>query len=162
MRFLTFVALVFFPMATTMVSVPVVTRTVEATAAKYSQKELDCLAKNLYHEARGEGFIGMEAVAMVTLNRVKAKGFPSDICDVVYQESQFSWTAVEKKVVDTQAWQQAKHIVQYAVNATEDITDGALFFHAKHVKPQWAKHFDVALVVNNHIFYKRRSQDGRL
>lgn len=53
--------------------------------------ELDCLALNIYHEARGEGRAGMIAVAEVTIRRTLSKRFPNTICKVVKQRNQFSW-----------------------------------------------------------------------
>lgn len=40
--------------------------------------QLECLALNAYHEARGEGERGMIAVTNVVLNRVKDNRFPQD------------------------------------------------------------------------------------
>ena len=37
--------------------------------------ELTCLADNIYFEARNQGTAGWQAVAAVTLNRVKTQGF---------------------------------------------------------------------------------------
>ena len=67
--------------------------------AEVRDKQLDCLAKNIYHEAKGEPFEGKVAVAQVTINRAASGQFPSDICKVVYQKNvvydkvlcQFSW-----------------------------------------------------------------------
>lgn len=47
--------------------------------------ELNCLALNLYHEARSEQTAGMWAVGDVTINRVKSVAFPNTICGVVKQ-----------------------------------------------------------------------------
>jgi len=67
------------------------------------KKQLTCLAKNIYFEARNEPFAGQFAVALVTLNRVNDTAFPDTICKVVYQgihttdgfpkrdRCQFSW-----------------------------------------------------------------------
>jgi spore germination cell wall hydrolase CwlJ-like protein len=63
------------------------------------ERQLDCLAKNIYHEAAGESFEGKVAVAQVTMNRAESGKFPSDVCAVVYQKNvfyekvvcQFSW-----------------------------------------------------------------------
>ena len=49
------------------------------------KKQLTCLAKNIYFEARNEPFAGQFAVALVTLNRVNDSAFPNTICKVVYQ-----------------------------------------------------------------------------
>ena len=47
--------------------------------------ELDCLALNIYHEARGETYQGKVAVANVTLNRVAHSKYPDSVCGVVRQ-----------------------------------------------------------------------------
>ena len=43
------------------------------------------MAKNIYFEAKSESFAGQAAVALVVLNRVKHKAFPSTICEVIYE-----------------------------------------------------------------------------
>lgn len=47
--------------------------------------EKECLAVNIYHEARGEHTAGMRAVADVVINRVRSIQFPNTICEVVKQ-----------------------------------------------------------------------------
>ena len=62
-------------------------------------KEISCLARNVYYEARGESLQGQKAVALVTLNRVENPMFPNTICGVVNERKvvkgttkcQFSW-----------------------------------------------------------------------
>lgn len=66
-------------------SVPRRTASLSASAKR-------CLVKNMYWEARGEGWEGMKAVAQVTLNRVKSDKWPDTVCGVVRQPHQFSWT----------------------------------------------------------------------
>src|SRR6056300_549570 len=68
-----------------------------------------CMAMNIYHEARSDGKLGQKAVGFVTLNRVQSKHYPSTPCDVVYQaqlnangkpkrnKCQFSWYCDGKK-----------------------------------------------------------------
>ena len=46
-------------------------------------KEIQCLARNIHYEARGESRRGQLAVAKVTLNRVESDLFPNSICGVV-------------------------------------------------------------------------------
>jgi len=59
-----------------------------------SETAIECLALNVYHEARGQSEKGWLAVALVTLGRAlpEYKKFPKDVCGVVYQDKQFSWT----------------------------------------------------------------------
>ena len=52
---------------------------------KAKADEVECLALNIYHEARNQPTVGKLAVAQVTMNRVKDVRFPNTICGVVYQ-----------------------------------------------------------------------------
>jgi len=57
------------------------------------KKDVECLAKVVFFEARGESYAGKIMVANVVLNRTRfGKPFPNTICKVVYQPHQFSWT----------------------------------------------------------------------
>ena len=57
-----------------------------------------CLTMNVYHESRGEPESGQMAVAYVTLNRAVSQN--RDVCSVVYEKSQFSWTMQNVKKAD--------------------------------------------------------------
>lgn len=121
-------------------------------------KQHDCLAMNIYHEARGERIEGQIAVAHVTLNRVKHDNFPDTICDVVYQNKQFSWTFLIKdpKPKEDRAWKRAQVIARdVMIGNTVDPSDGATFYHANYVNPFWAKDksMSVSKVIGVHVFY---------
>ena len=51
-----------------------------------------CLSLNIYFEARNQSIKGMALVAEVTINRVRHPDWPSRVCEVVWQNKQFSWT----------------------------------------------------------------------
>lgn len=118
---------------------------------------LTCLALNLYHEARGEGPEGMLAVGVVTLNRVAHPDWPDDVCAVVYQPSQFSWTRGNPPVNEPQAWRLAEAIAQEMLDGEADspLDHTALFFHASSVQPRWASRMARLGRIGNHIFYAR-------
>jgi len=52
-----------------------------------SEKDEDCLARNIYYEASGEPEEGKVAVALVTINRVRNGKFGKTICQVVNQKT---------------------------------------------------------------------------
>lgn len=52
---------------------------------RMTASEVECLATNIYHEARGESLEGKIAVAHVTINRVWHHRYPDTVCGVVYQ-----------------------------------------------------------------------------
>jgi spore germination cell wall hydrolase CwlJ-like protein len=117
------------------------------------------MLKNIYHEARGEGVEGMQAVALVTLNRAKQQG--KTVCEVVYQRKQFSWanTAKGRNKPLTGNIDVAYNVASAAMSdKLIDITFGATHYHTKQVKPVWRKALDKVVVINNHIFYKGKTQ----
>lgn len=122
-------------------------------------KQLNCLAENIYFEARGESNLGQMAVAWVTLNRVQDPNFPDTICEVVWEDGQFSWTHDGKsdKPTDPIAWMDAQTTAWLVYNTQDkqfDPTDGATMFHASYVKPKWRKDYDQTSRIDNHVFYK--------
>ncbi len=111
-------------------------------------KDLECLATNVYREARGEPMEGQIAVAKVTLNRVYSGKYPSSICGVVYQKNQFSWTSQYKNVVYSFPAINASVI---AYNSNNDVK--YTHYHVKTIKPSWSKRLKKGITIGNHVFY---------
>lgn len=133
--------------------------------AAVRERQLACLAKNIYHEAGGEPFEGKVAVAQVTLNRVNSGLFPDDICRTIYQKNivydkvicQFSWTCDRvsgpKPIHGTnyeQSMEAAKKVLleDFRLPSLKD----ALYYHADYVNPGWKK--EKVAKIGRHIFYK--------
>ena len=128
-----------------------------SSQASHDAKEIDCIAKNIYFESRGEGIKGMTPIAHVTKNRVNSGKFPDSYCKVVYQSNQFSWVSKRPKVDKTdEAWQTAKNLARviYYVDLPQDPTYGALYFHSGKDKPYWTKKFKKTIKIKGHTFYK--------
>lgn len=118
---------------------------------RYTHQDIECLAQNIYHEARGEGRIGQLAVAQVTLNRLATRGFPDTICEVVYQYKQFSWTLNKKPKAD----EHSRRIALEALYSDHELTDfEATHFHTHQVKPTWRRGLEKLETIGNHVFYK--------
>ena len=133
--------------------------------AQLRQKQLDCLARNIYHEAGSEPFEGKVAVAQVTINRAESGQFPSDICQVVHQKNvvyekvlcQFSWycdgPSAKKPMngpVYTESMEVAKKVLLegFRLPSVKD----ALYFHGDYINPGWKR--ERVAKVGRHIFYK--------
>ena len=122
-------------------------------------KQVECMAKNVYFESRGEPIEGQIAVAHVTMNRVKHSEWPDEVCKVVYDYKQFSWTFLLKKEEqtpqDVRAWKTAVVVARdVMIGNTTDPTSGAQFYHAGYVNPEWNKYMKVSKIIGQHIFYK--------
>lgn len=132
------------------------------------RQELNCLAQNIYFEARSEPVDGKLAVAYVVMNRVASRYFPDSVCgvvqdgtDEVLNKCQFSWYCDGKTddVDDTVAWSEAKKLASKVYwGRAEDPSEGALWYHADYVKPAWRKAFAKGPQIGRHIFYSRKPQ----
>lgn len=127
----------------------------------HDRKQIDCLAKNMYHEAGFESRDGIYAVGMVTMNRLYSGKFPKTVCEVVYQKTgnfyQFSWVAIRNRLtkMDQEVYnrilEKAIHIY-FNYHALVDVTQGALFFHADYIRPGWKR--EKVAHIGRHIFYR--------
>lgn len=132
--------------------------------AKVRERQLACLARNIYYEAGSEPFEGKVAVAQVTLNRMESGKFPDDVCQVIYQKNvfyekvvcQFSWYC------DRDAMVRPIHKGNYEESmeaAKKVLLEGfrlpsikeALYYHADYVNPGWRK--ERVAKIGRHIFY---------
>lgn len=135
-----------------------------------------CMALNIYHEARSENMAGKFAVADVVLNRVKDTRYPNTVCDVIYQAElsewwlergkkvpvrdrcQFSWycDGLKDDPKDTDAWAESL-MISYQIlnnNLYRGLTEGATHYHANYVSPPWAPRFHFVGHIGSHIFYR--------
>ncbi len=124
---------------------------------EYSQREINCLVQNIYHESRGEPYKGQIAVAYVTLNRIASGKYPETICGTVFQKGQFSWTKEKRRSMKDKEGLESSKLAAIAVLSgfESDPTNGCLFFHEKR-KPsgfRYPKHKRKQVLIGNHLFY---------
>ena len=128
--------------------------------ADWPDAESDCLAMNIYAEARGESLVGQYMVAYVTMNRVNSSRYPSTICGVVKQYKQFSWYNPKKEIYpkSQESWDIAcsialKFLLSKPVTKI-DLSEGALYYHAAYVNPSWTSRKTYIGKVGDHLFYR--------
>jgi spore germination cell wall hydrolase CwlJ-like protein len=125
------------------------------------KKEIDCLANNIYFEARGEPIKGQMAIGVVTINRVKDSRYPDDLCEVVKQPAQFSWYKPGKAikhsgtVVYDRIRELAIHIYDkyYTLGKEDDVVHGATHFHTVSINPRWRNKTKISRI-GHHVFFK--------
>jgi spore germination cell wall hydrolase CwlJ-like protein len=135
-------------------------------AREFHRKSLACLARNVYFEARGEPVAGQYAVAEVTMNRRASRRYPDTVCEVVYQQNwdtlrgryvgAFSWTEFDGLPEPSgEEWRRAVAIAEavYYQRYTP-VLQGAMHYHATHIKPEWARQQQRVAKIGRHIFYK--------
>ncbi|HFE37497.1 MAG TPA: cell wall hydrolase [Gammaproteobacteria bacterium] len=136
-----------------------------ADSSPQMDKEIRCLALNIYFEARSESQRGQFAVAAVTMNRVISDKYPNTVCEVVWQRHQFSWTHDGKsdRPKEKKAWESAKALAKLVHSKylnfhgekgnAWDITLGALHYYASYIpEPYWAKNKNKSKSIGTHTF----------
>lgn len=139
----------------------------DIVSIKTIEKQLDCLAINIYREAGHEPFEGKVGVAQVTMNRVKDGRFGQDVCGVVYQKNvvmqrvicQFSWacdSVHRNRPVNSAAYNESYEVAKKVLleHFRLDVLKEALYYHAVYVNPQW--NLDKIGKIGQHIFYKQK------
>jgi spore germination cell wall hydrolase CwlJ-like protein len=121
-------------------------------------RDLQCLAQAIYFEARGEPLAGQLAVGAVIVNRTTSGRYPSDYCSVVTQRGQFSFVRggrIPSADENSLAWSNARAIAQIAHRDLWKSPAGeALFFHARYVRPGWARSKVQTATIDSHVFYR--------
>jgi spore germination cell wall hydrolase CwlJ-like protein len=124
---------------------------------EFHARSIECLALNIYHEARGEPSDGQYAVAEVTMNRRASPGYPNTVCEVVYQRAAFSWTDYSMVLAPPTGpeWARAQRIAEAVYYQKRLPTlQGALFYHATYVQPDWSKERRRIARIGRHVFYR--------
>lgn len=138
-------------------------------------KQIECLARNIYFEARGEPEAGKIAVGLVTLNRAKHDKFPNSVCGVVQDgkhdrngkpltyRCQFTWYCDGRpdRIVQHDVFAKIEDIAEhlydeyYVAEKLPDMVNGATHFHTTNINPGWRGMTKIKRI-GNHIFYRMR------
>lgn len=129
------------------------------------RNNLECLAWNLYFEARGGTRPEKIAVAWVPINRMNDSKFSQDICTNIFQyiqvgkkrSWQFSWAnrILSKNFKrEEAAWTDVQRIaLGVLMNKLADPSKGALYFHHKDVQLTFTPR-SARLLLGSHYFYR--------
>lgn len=120
--------------------------------SKYSNSDVELLAKVISAEARGESYTGQVAVGAVVLNRVSHASFPNTVAGVIYQNGAFD--AVRDSNWYAEVTSSAKKAAQDAINGW-DPTGGAIYYYnpAKTTN-KWILSRPIIKTIGNHVFCK--------
>ena len=134
----------------------VVTAAAEPSTTSVDSRELECMAKVVHHESRGQPRRGQLAVAQALINRLKAGRFGDSICAVAAQRGQFFDVTSYHPRRDTDDWNIAEDVSRDALaGEAEQVAPGALFFRASYAAPNsFFRTRQRVTAVGGHIFYR--------
>ena len=138
---------------------------IDNAITSFNHEEANCLALNIYYEARSSNLADKAAVADVVLNRTMDRRYPPTVCGVVQdgytpgrRDCQFSWYCDGKKddPQNVDRWIEAQTIAYNMLthNKFRGITEGATHYHADYVNPYWADSLQMVGTIGAHIYYR--------
>lgn len=126
------------------------------TSARFSQRDIELLARLVHAEARGESYKGQVAVAATVLNRLKDPSYPNTIAGIIYQvvAGRYQFSCVPDGQINLPADETARRAVQEAL-AGYDPTGGATtYFNPSKTRDGWVWSRPSIIQIGNHIFAK--------
>lgn len=121
-----------------------------AFSGKYSQSDIELLAKLIAAEARGESYIGQVAVGAVVLNRVAHASFPDSIAGVIYQKGAFS--CVNDSNWSVAANETSRRAARDCINGWDPSGGAVYYFNPRKTNDAFMHSRPVITVIGNHNF----------
>lgn len=121
-----------------------------SSTSKYTNEDINLLAKVISAEARGESYEGQVAVGAVILNRISHPSFPDSLSGVVYQKGAFS-------CVNDSNWYQpvadsAKRAAKDAMNGWDPSGGAIFYFNPAKTNDAFMHSRTVIKVIGSHKF----------
>tara|TARA_B110000305_G_scaffold238938_1_gene305543 strand:- start:1995 stop:2552 length:558 start_codon:yes stop_codon:yes gene_type:complete len=137
--------------------------------------QVECMALNIYYEARSSSLADQYAVADVVLNRLEDTRYPDTICDVVKDgltdddgqmirnKCQFSWYCDGKDDTpkNMEVLYESRSIAwdMVMLDTFRGLTEGSTHYHTSYVNPVWNKSKDNWSItrvgrIGSHIYYR--------
>lgn len=120
------------------------------SSGKYSESDIELLAKLIAAEARGESYIGQVAVGAVVLNRVAHASFPDTIAGVIYQKGAFS--CVNDSNWSVAANETSRKAARDCINGWDPSGGAVYYFNPRKTNDAFMHSRPVITVIGNHNF----------
>lgn len=121
-----------------------------SSSGKYSQNDIELLAKLIAAEARGESYVGQVAVGAVVLNRVAHASFPDTIAGVIYQKGAFSCVNDSNWAVP--ANETSRKAARDCINGWDPSGGAVYYFNPRKTNDAFMHSRPVITVIGNHNF----------
>ena len=124
--------------------------TSSSSSGKYSQSDIELLAKLIAAEARGESYVGQVAVGAVVLNRVAHASFPDSIAGVIYQKGAFSCINDSNWAVS--ATETSRKAARDCINGWDPSGGAVYYFNPRKTSDAFMHSRPIITIIGNHTF----------
>lgn len=122
---------------------------------KYTDKDLDLLARLINAEGGFEPFESQVGIGSVVLNRVSDPRFPDNIHDVIYAPGQFSVTTLKrngKVLIDYPANESSIKAAKEVLENGSTLPKEVVVFYAEGCKERWVSSRKIHATMGNTVF----------
>lgn len=123
-----------------------------SSTSKYSDADVQLLARLIYGEARGESYVGQVAVGAVVMNRIKSSSFPNTMSGVIYQG--YAFTAVADGQINLTPDANAKKAARDAMNGWDPTYGAIYYYNPATATSSWIFSRKTTITIGNHVFAK--------
>lgn len=120
------------------------------SSGKYSESDIELLAKLIAAEARGESYIGQVAVGAVVLNRVSHPSFPDSVAGVIYQKGAFS--CINDSNWSISATDTSRKAARDCINGWDPSGGAIYYFNPRKTSDAFMHSRPVITIIGNHNF----------
>ena len=131
----------------------------EPVAWNRNDPQVMCMGLNIYHEARGSDLEDQIATGLVVMNRVASSRYPDTPCEVIWQDSQFSWTNDGRSDIphEQEAYERALMLAYLIIQGVyPDFTHGATHYHTAEIRPYWSDTASGHIRIGSHVYMETR------
>lgn len=119
---------------------------------KYSDSEINLLARVISAESRGEPYSGQVAVGGVILNRIEHPSFPDTLSGVIYQPGAFS--CLNDGQINQAVDESAKRAAVDAINGSDPSCGAIYYYNPAKTTNSFMLSRPVLVVIGKHKFCK--------
>lgn len=123
---------------------------------RYSQRDIELLAKLVHAEARGEPYLGKVAVAATVLNRLKDPKFPSSISSIIYQVEggHYQYSPVQNGQISLVPDETSRKAAYDAISGLDPTGGATTFYNPSKTSDSWVRSRPYVTTIGNHVFSK--------
>lgn len=127
-----------------------------ASVGRFSQRDIELLAKLVYAEARGEPYVGKVAVAATVLNRLKDPKYPKSISSVIYQVDggRYQYSPVKNGQINLVPDETSRRAVYEALSGVDPTGGATTFYNPSKTADSWVRSRPYSTTIGNHVFSK--------
>jgi N-acetylmuramoyl-L-alanine amidase len=127
-----------------------------ASTGRFSQRDIELLAKLVYAEARGEPYMGQVAVAATVLNRLNDPRYPNTLSGVIFQVDggYYQYSPVADGQIYLTPNATARRAVNDAISGNDPTGGATTFYNPSKTNDKWVRSRQYVTTIGNHVFAK--------